>query len=183
MRCLLAAVLCLLLWTRLAWAEGESSLRVQPDPDGGVRAVATVTFSAPVPIVQAILTDYARWPDLFDVRMRVAALTMADGVATIDLRIEHALLPGERRLLCESRATAAGSLVTDLKAGDFKRYHRVWTLTPAGKGDETKAEFDLTVDIDSVVPDWLVALAMRRELESHFRLVRERAHEQAKRGK
>lgn len=181
MRCLLACGLCLVLSAAAARAD-DPSLRVRPDPGGGVRALATVTIPAPIGVVQAILTDYAHWPDLFDVRMQVAALTITDGVATIDLRIQHALLPGERRLLCESRTTEGGKLVTELKGGDFKRYRRVWTLTPAGKGDETKADFDLTVDIDSLVPDWLVALAMRQELESHFRLVRERAGAQLKRG-
>ena len=31
------------------------------------------------------------------------------------------------------------------------------------------------VEIDMMAPDWMVALAMRRDLESHFRLVREKA--------
>lgn len=65
--------------------------------------------------------------------------------------------------------------MTDLKAGDFKRYHRVWKLSPVGDGSETKAEFELIVEIDSIVPDWLVALAMRRELEAHFRIVKDKA--------
>ncbi len=150
-------------------------LEVRPDPAGGVRATARISFPAKPEIIQAILTDYARWPELFEVRMRLANLQIKDGVATMDLRIDHALLPGERRLVSESRALASGGLITDLIGGDFRRYHRVWKLTAAGDGAQTRAFFELVTEIDSMVPDWLVALAMRRELEAHFRIVKEKA--------
>lgn len=171
------AVGCL-LWSPLPLAAGPpgvDSLTVKTDPGGGVRATAQVFFSANPEIIQAILTDYAHWPELFEVRMKVASFTLEQGVATTDLRIEHALLPGERRLISESRALPTGGLMTDLKAGDFKRYHRVWKLSPVGDGSQTRAEFELIVEIDSMVPDWLVAIAMRQELEAHFRIVKEKA--------
>jgi len=100
-------------------------------------------------------------------------------VVTTDLRIEHALLPGERRLVTESRVTANEGIVTDLVEGDFTRYHRVWKLSPANEGRETYADFELKVAIDSIVPDWLVALATRRELDAHFRIVKEKARARA----
>ena len=179
------AVGCL-LWSLLSFAASPpeaDSLTVTTDPGGGVRATAQVFFSAKPEIIQTILTDYAHWPELFEVRMKVASLTMEHGVAMTDLRIEHALLPGERRLVSESRTLPSGGLMTDLKAGDFKRYHRVWKLNPVGDGSQTKAEFDLVVEIDSMVPDWLVAMAMRQELEAHFRIVKEKALARAKEGK
>ena len=107
--------------------------------------------------------------------MRVVDLQVRQDVVTTDLRIEHGLLPGERRLVTESRGTASQGIVTELVGGDFQRYHRVWKLAPANEGRETHAEFELTVAIDSIVPDWLVALATRRELEAHFRIVKEKA--------
>jgi ribosome-associated toxin RatA of RatAB toxin-antitoxin module len=70
--------------------------------------------------------------------------------------------------------------VTDLKGGDFKRYHRVWTLRPAGEGNQTAAEFDLLFELDTLVPDWLIAVAVRQELESHFRIVKQKAHEHSR---
>jgi hypothetical protein len=159
------------------------SLTVNVESGGGIRAMAQVFFPAKPEIIQAILTDYGHWPELFDVRMKVASLAIEHGVATTDLRIEHALLPGERRLVSESRTLPNGGLMTDLKAGDFKRYHRVWKLGSVGDGNRTKAEFELVVEIDSIVPDWLVAMAMRRELEAHFRIVREKALARANEGK
>jgi hypothetical protein len=78
---------------------------------------------------------------------------------------------------------AGGGIVTDLVAGDFKRYHRVWKFTTSSDGARTVADFELIVAIDSIVPDWLVALAMRRELESHFRIVKEKALERSKQGR
>jgi hypothetical protein len=98
----------------------------------------------------------------------------ADKVLT-DIRIQHALLPGERRLLSESRTLSTGGLLTELKGGDFKQYHRMWTLTPTEGGRQTKAEFELLVEIETIVPDWVIAVAMRPELETHFRIVREKA--------
>jgi hypothetical protein len=105
------------------------------------------------------------------------------GTAFTDLRIDHSLLPGERRLLCESRSLAGGGLLTELRGGDFKQYRRLWTLSPADGGRQTKAEFELLVEIDTIVPDWMVAIAMRQELEAHFRIVREKALAEIRQGK
>jgi len=149
-------------------------LDVHTDPAGGVIATARVLFPASPATVQSLLTDFPRWPELFETRMRVVDLQIRNGVATTDLRIEHALLPGERRLVTESRTTANGRIVTDLVGGDFKRYHRVWKLSPMNEGRETSADFELSVAIESIVPDWLVAMAIRRELETHFRIVKEK---------
>jgi len=113
--------------------------------------------------------------------MRVAELNIRDGVATIDLRIDHPVMPGERRLVTESRVLPNGGLVTDLKGGDFKRYHRVWKLQPAGEGNHTRADFELIVELDSLAPDWLVAMVTRQELETHFRIVKQKALEHSKR--
>lgn len=156
-------------------SEETEHLDVRTDPAGGVRATARVIFPVKPAVIHAILTDYPKWPELFDTRMRVESLSIEKGVAMTDLLISHALLPGERRLVSESRTLPGGGLVTDLKAGDFKRYHRVWKLNSIGHGTQTNAEFELVVEIDTMLPDWLVAMAMRRELETHFRLVKEKA--------
>lgn len=157
------------------------SLEVGTQSGGGIRATARVLFPAKPSIVQALLSDYRHWPELFEVRMRVADVHIHDGIATVDLRIDHPLMPGERRLVTESRTLPSGGLVTDLTGGDFKRYHRVWRLQPAGEGNQTRADFELTVEIESMVPDWMVAIAMRRELEAHFRIVKQKALERSRR--
>lgn len=162
-------------------AAAADGLDVKTEPGGGVRATARVLFPASPPVVQSLLSDYQHWPDLFEVRMRVAELTIRDGVATVDLRIEHPLMPGERRLVTESRTLEQGGLVTDLTGGDFRRYHRVWKLAPAGEENQTRADFELVVEIESMVPDWLIAMAMRQELEAHFRIVKQKALEQPNR--
>ena len=174
----LLAILCP---QTLIAASGAETLEVKTEAGGGVHATARLLFPAKPDIIQGLLTDYPRWPELFDVRMRLAELTVHNGVATIDLRLEHALLPGERRLVTESRAMPDGGLVTDLKGGDFKRYHRVWTLRSAGAGNQTAAEFDLLFELDTLVPDWLIAVAVRQELESHFRIVKQKARERTTR--
>jgi hypothetical protein len=162
-------------------ASSTDTLEITTDPTGGVRAMARVLFPAKPGVIQGLLTDYPRWPELFEVPMRLAELNIQEGVATIDLRLTHALLPGERRLVTESRTLPGGGLVTDLKGGDFKRYHRVWTLRPANGGNETSADFELLFELDSLVPDWIMALAVRQELETHFRIVKQKALEQSRR--
>ncbi|MCP9470714.1 MAG: SRPBCC family protein [Nitrospira sp.] len=167
------------------WASASSdgsvdALEVARDPMGGVRATARLLLPAETQVIRDLLTDYSRWPELFDVRMRLAGLTVQDGVATVDLRIAHPLLPGERRLVTESRLLPGGSLVTDLKGGDFKRYHRVWTLRQSGEGDHTQAELEMVFELDSFVPDWLVAVAVRQELEAHFRILKQKAVERSR---
>ena len=168
-------------WEADALAVADTDgLEVKAEPGGGIRATAHPIFPAKPEVIQALLADYSHWPDLFEVRMRVAELTIRDGVATIDLRIEHPLMPGEHRLVTESRSVPNGGLVTDLKGGDFKSYHRVWVLEPAGAGNQTRAAFELVIEIESMVPDWLVAIAMRQELEAHFRIVKQKALEHSK---
>ena len=174
-----------LLWIVLPYAavaDEADRLDVQTDPGGGVRATERVAFPAEPDVILRILTDYPKWPELFDTKMRVASLSIDQGIATTDLRISHMWLPGERRLVSESRTLADGGLVTDLKGGDFKRYHRVWKLVPMDNGSRTSAEFELIVEIETVLPDWLVVFAMRRELETHFRIVREKALQKPRKG-
>jgi ribosome-associated toxin RatA of RatAB toxin-antitoxin module len=151
------------------------TLEVVRDPHGGIRATARLLLPAKAKVIHDLLTDYARWPELFDVHMRLAGLTVENGIATVDLRIAHPLLPGERRLVTESRPLPEGGVVTDLKGGDFKRYHRVWILRQAADGNRTQAEFELVFELDSLVPEWIVLIAVRQELEAHFRILRQKA--------
>jgi hypothetical protein len=167
---------CLVLgWSGLSGAAESVLLDVRTEPTGGVRATATILFPVEPAIIRRILTDYARWPELFDVRMRMAEIREEDGRVFTDIRIDHGLLPGERRLLSETRALPPGVLLTELKGGDFTQYRRVWKLSPIDGGAHTQAEFELLVEIDATMPDWMIALAMRRDLESHFRLMKEKA--------
>lgn len=150
-------------------------LVVQPDPAGGVRATATLLFPGSPAVLHSILTEYRKWPELFETRMRVAQVEERGGHVLTDVYVSHALLPGEQRLLCESWVLPGGGLVTDLKGGDFKQYHRAWKLEPAGDGTQTRADFELLVEPKTMIPDWLIAVAMERELNVHFRIVRQKA--------
>jgi hypothetical protein len=167
---------CLLLgWSGWSRAAEPVVLDVRTELTGGVRATATILFPVEPAIIQRLLTDYAHWPELFDVRMRMAEIREQDGKVFTDIRIDHALLPGERRLLSETRTLPTGGLLTELKGGDFKQYRRLWKLTAVDGGAHTKAEFELVVEIDMMVPDWMVVVAMRRDLELHFRIMTEKA--------
>jgi len=149
-RWLLLCVCALFAWTSALGSDSpQEYLNVRTDPAGGVIATARVLFPAGPEIIHSLLTDFRRWPELFEVRMRLVDLQVRQDVVTTDLRIEHALLPGE------------------------------WKLSPANEGRETYADFELKVAIDSIVPDWLVALATRRELDAHFRIVKEKARARA----
>ena len=157
-----------------------ADLEVRIDSGGGVRATAHVLFPAKTEIIQAVLTDYAHWPDLFEVRMRLVDVTVESEIATVDLRIDHALMPGERQLLTETRVLPGGRLVTDLKGGDFRRYHRVYMLHPSHEGTRTLAEFELVIEPELMIPDWLLVMVTRQELEAHFRLVTHKAEERTR---
>jgi ribosome-associated toxin RatA of RatAB toxin-antitoxin module len=164
------AIGCLLLgWSGWSCAAEPVELDVHTEPTGGVRATATILFPVEPAIIQRLLTDYAHWPDLFDVRMRMAEIREQDGKAFTDIRIDHAMLPGEQRLLTETRTLPTGGILTELKGGDFKQYRRFWKLTPVDGGAHTRAEFELLFEIDS----------LRRDLETHFRIIREKALAQA----
>ncbi len=178
--CLTVALMVSPVWCR---AGDPVVLDVKTQPTGGVKATATVMFPVEPEILQQLLTDYTHWPDLFDTRMRMADIREQAGSVLTDIRIEHALLPGERRLLSESRTLPTGGLLTELKGGDFKQYRRLWLLTPTEGGRHTHAEFELLVEIETFVPDWVIAVAMRQELETHFRILREKALARVRQGK
>jgi len=172
---------CLVIgWSGWSGAAEPVLLDVRTETTGGVRATATILFPVEPTIIRRILTDYHRWPELFDGQMRMAEIREQDGKVFTDIRIDHALIPGERRLLSETRTLPTGGLLTELRGGDFKQYRRFWKLSPVDGGVHTQAEFELLVEIDSTVPDWMIALAMRRDLEAHFRLMKERALAYAK---
>ncbi|TLY41377.1 MAG: hypothetical protein E6K61_05380 [Nitrospirae bacterium] len=63
------------------------------------------------------------------------------------------------------------------QAGDFRRYRRTWRLVQDGNEGLTRAEFELLVEVDTWAPDWLMALELRRQLEKHFRILREQVGE------
>ena len=175
-RVMITVIVCLVLgWSEWSRAAEPVVLDVRTELNGGVRATATILFPVEPAIIQGLLTDYAHWPELFDVRMRMAEIREQDGKVFTDIRIDHALLPGERRLLSETRILPTGELLTELKGGDFRQYRRFWKLIPIDGGTHTKAEFELVVEVDMMVPDWIVVVAMRRDMETHFRIMREKA--------
>ncbi len=152
-------------------------LEIHDDPAGGKKAVATLRIAAPPDAVRAVLSDYERWPDLFDGRFRMAKLERLDGRVVTDLLIKRSPLPGEMRLLCETRELPGGEIITSLIEGNFKRYHRQWQFTPETHDGavHTRAEMELVVDPEMWTPGWLFATVLRSDLEAHFRILRERA--------
>jgi ribosome-associated toxin RatA of RatAB toxin-antitoxin module len=163
--------------TTLAADVPSTVLEIHDDPAGGKKAVATLRIAVPPDAVRAVLSDYERWPDLFDGRFRITKLERLEGRVVTDLLIDRSPLPGEMRLVCETRELPNGEIVTSLIEGDFKRYLRRWRFVPEMNGGalHTRAEMELLVDMDSWVPDWLFATMLRRDLETHFKILRERA--------
>ena len=159
-------------------AEGPATvLDVQSDPAGGKKAVATLRIPAPPDAVRDVLNDFEHWPELFDGRFELVKLDRQDGRVVTDLRIKRTPLPGNMRLLCETRQVSDGEIVTSLIEGDFRHYLRRWRLVPEQNGAavHTRAEMELSVDPDTWTPGWLFAAVLRSDLEAHFRILRERA--------
>jgi len=156
-------------------------LDVQSDPSGGKRAVATLRVPAPPDAVRAVLNDFEHWPELFDGRFVLVKLDRQDGRVVTDLRIKRTPLPGHLRLLCETRDLPNGEIVTSLIEGNFRHYRRRWRLVPEANGlaVHTRAEMELSVDPDTWTPGWLFAAILRSDLETHFKILRERAVAQA----
>jgi len=163
----------------LAETVGEPELKIWSDPTGGVRVMASLRIPAAPQVVQAVLTDYESWPALFSNGMRLAHLERTNGRIVTDLYIKRPLLAGEFRLLCETQELPDGGW-TRLMAGDFKRYQRTWRVRSEGEPDVTRAEFELIVEPNTWLPDWIVKLTLRHELESHFQILRDRAVERSR---
>lgn len=183
-----AILVCLLAWSGLVAAtcavasdssQDQATPTVTVDPAGGFRVTASLRLPVPPSVVQQVLTDYENWAHLFGVTMRIARLDRRPDKVITEVYIRHPILPGERRLMCENRVPPGGGLVTTFLEGDFKRYERTWKLGPDGSDAATKADFNLVLDVETLAPDWLVALELKRQLERHFRILRETALERA----
>ncbi len=150
------------------------SLDVRTLEAGGVRAQAIVHLAAPPSTVQTVLTDYAKWPELFDSTLRVARIDHQRDRVLTDLYFEHGLLMGEHHLYCENKELPGGGLVTRMLEGDFRDYVRTWTVRPSQSGSGTRAELDLYLVADTWAPDWLLALVLESELRTHFGLLKKK---------
>ncbi|MFQ5993387.1 MAG: SRPBCC family protein [Nitrospiraceae bacterium] len=169
----------------LSAEEGPSqSLEVEEEVAGGLRARAVLLLPVPPQVVLAVLTDYEQWPGLFGDRIRITRLERSKERVITDLQIKRVFLPGELRLLCETREKPDGALVTSLIEGDFKQYVRRWTISTGREGDRnsTRAEMELQFELDSWMPDWLVTVGLRSELEEHFHILHDRVVERFKKG-
>ena len=176
------SMIALLLAAGLVWDPAVSSgqslhahIEVSTLSTGGQRVEGTFPIAAEPEAVHRVLTDFKRWPELFDTPIRVSAVTPEDDRVVTEVFIRHSLLFGERRLLCENRIVPGGGLRTKLLEGDFRQYERVWRIQPVRGGKETRAVFDMVVEVDTWAPDWLVRWMLRREIVSHFGLVKQRA--------
>jgi hypothetical protein len=166
--------------------EKADRIETTSEPGGGIRATATLHLTQPPSAIQQVLTDYENWPNLFGTPTRLAGVERRPDRVVTDVYIQHPILPGERRLLCETRLLPEGGLVTTLIEGDFTRYVRTWRLSEAGAGTGTGdsqggtiAQFELLVEIKTLAPDWLVGIELKRQLEKHFRILRETAARRA----
>jgi hypothetical protein len=173
-----------LLLSCLLWASNGSipSLEISADPAGGYRAHAQLHLSASPAAVHAALTDYEQWPALFNGRFRVVQLRREKDRVLTDLMIRRSPLPGELRLYCETREQRDGVLVTTGLEGDFARYVRRWKLEPEFRvaGTGTRADMELSLELQTWVPDWLLVRNLRAELLEHFRILEEKALEKMK---
>jgi hypothetical protein len=175
----------MLLWVALttigAVAGDAPTLEITEDPPGGFRAKAVLHIPASPEAVHAVLTDYDAWPALFGGRFRITHVQHEPGRVVTDLLIKRTPLPGEMRLLCETQELPDGVLVTSLMEGDFTRYVRRWKLDPEPNGVAphtqlgTQAQMDLSMELKTWVPDWIVRAHLRRQLLEHFRILREKA--------
>jgi ribosome-associated toxin RatA of RatAB toxin-antitoxin module len=175
----IALNLCALSGGLAQAAELIEKLHVHAGPRGGVEAEAILHLAAPPALVQEVLTDYEHWPELFTVSMRMVRVERHPDRAVTDILVKHGLLSGERRLLCENRTLPEGGVSTMLLAGDFRRYARVWKVSPEGSDRTTKADFRLEVDIDTWAPGWLMALVLKQELHEHFLLLKQKVEQRA----
>ncbi len=138
-------------------------------------------IAAPQAVVQAILTNYPAWPELFTTPLEVLRIEQTGDRVLTELQINHGFLFGKRRLILENRPLPDGGVVSTLVGGDFRQYVRTWRLGPGQGNRGTEAELDLLIEIETWAPDWILVRIVRSELEGHFELLRQAAQEQAAR--
>lgn len=153
----------------VAWGlESSATLDIQPLPDGGAAARATLILAGPLDTVHAILTDYENWPSLFPPGLRLASIRREPHRVVTEIYVPRHMLAGELRLVAASHEPEPGTLEMTLIEGDFSRYRRTWRLIPADDGATTRATLELEFQPNQWVPHWLLAIFLRKDLEEHF---------------
>lgn len=166
-------------WSSAVANDSPTGLLVDSLSDGTIRASANFRVKADPADIQSVITNYEQWPDLFDTDIRITKVERQEGRVVTELLVSHLLLFSTKRLLCENKEIPGGGLTTTKLEGDFKRYDRTWKVLPKKDGDYSLVVFHLEMNVDTWAPDWIVASALRDELEVHFQLVRERAEDMA----
>ena len=147
----------------------SADLDIQIDENGTATVKALLELPGTPSITHDVLTDYDQWPTLFPAGLRLATIRREPDRVVTDLYVQARVLPGELRLMIETREPRPGQLDAHFLAGDFQRYERTWRLSPAVNGTRTKAELDMLIQLKQWAPHWLVATLLRQDLEEHFR--------------
>jgi ribosome-associated toxin RatA of RatAB toxin-antitoxin module len=156
----------------LGFTPESGVLDIAVDAEGIAHVTGTLDLPGEPHTVHAILTDYAQWPSLFSKGMSVLTVRHEpDGVIT-DLSLPRYLLPGTLRLVILTQTPTLGQIEARLIDGDFDHFRRLWEFVPLHEGRATRARLQMDIRPKGWLPRWLLAYALRRELQEHFQRLR-----------
>jgi len=137
------------------------------------------TINAPVEHVWTVLSDFSKYPQIFD-RVKSVSITKREGdLVYIESRLKpHLLVGNEVQHTVNDLSGKPGSLKWQLLDGNFKHVDGVWEIKPAGD-HSCKVAYTLKVDPGPFVPAKMVSFLLHfveREIVGSLKIYAEKTY-------
>lgn len=174
-----ARAAALVLALLLAWNPADPTLAADPTQprslevsgEGIAVAAGVLTLPGSPDIARHLLTDAWNWPDLFVSPVWIRSVTRVEDRAVTDMYLSPSIFLGELHMVVETRQVSRHRLETRLVRGDVRRYAHVWELTPQSGAPCTHAVLEMTMQLKTWMPNWLLRWLMWKEFDGHLERV------------
>lgn len=167
-------VAALMIWSVVGApheARAIEPLTLEVDGEGIAVATSILTLPGPPALARHLVSDASNWPALFVSPVRVESEVREGDRAVTEMYWSAPLWLGELHLVVETLAGPPHRVEPRLIRGDVRRYPHVWQLAPLAGEPCTRAVLELTMQLDTWAPKWLLRWLMRRELNGHLERV------------
>lgn len=159
--------------------DGNVVVRQRSPSGGGVALVACGVVEASPGVVWPVLRDCELYEQFLPGVQRSVLLGRRDGVARCDVSIDLPFPLDDLRSVTrvEERERPDGGFARkwSLVGGNYRRNEGSWTLSSWGpEGRQTLAVYELDIELDSIIPDFLLWRAQSATAPRVFDAIRQR---------
>ncbi len=152
-------------------AERSQPVALEINGEGVAAAKAVLILPGSSEFARRLLTNPWNWPGLFPSPVRVQSVIRNQDRAVTDMYLSPPFSFGELHMVVETREISPLRLETRLLRGDVRQYAHVWQLIPLAGERCTRAVLELTMQLKTWMPSWLLRWLVGHELDGHLQRV------------